>query len=93
MKRTRMNKNLMDNRGPSPGALPEDFVVYCCFWAYSSTAEQGTHNPLVAGSNPAGPTLADCVSASDKRNKKSVLVPEFHRLGERRSWNREYIRR
>ena len=25
------------------------------FRAYSSTAEQGTHNPLVAGSNPAGP--------------------------------------
>jgi hypothetical protein len=26
------------------------------FRAHSSTAEQGTHNPLVAGSNPAGPT-------------------------------------
>ncbi len=25
-------------------------------WAYSSMVEQGTHNPLVAGSNPAGPT-------------------------------------
>ncbi len=26
------------------------------FWARSSTVEQGTHNPLVVGSNPAGPT-------------------------------------
>ena len=25
--------------------------------AYSSTAEQGTHNPLVTGSNPVGPTI------------------------------------
>src|SRR4051812_37761177 len=25
------------------------------FRAYSSTAEQGTHNPLVPGSNPGGP--------------------------------------
>ena len=28
----------------------------CPLWARSSVAEQGTHNPLVAGSNPAGPT-------------------------------------
>mgnify|MGYP007071492101 CR=1 FL=1 len=25
-------------------------------WACSSTVEQGTHNPLVLGSNPGGPT-------------------------------------
>ena len=25
-------------------------------WALSSAVEQGTHNPLAAGSNPAGPT-------------------------------------
>src|SRR6266566_8077083 len=29
--------------------------------AYSSTAEQGTHNPLVAGSNPAGPIPHRCL--------------------------------
>ena len=28
------------------------------FWARSSTVEQGTHNPLVVGSNPAGPTTS-----------------------------------
>ena len=34
------------------------------FWARSSTAEQGTHNPLVAGSNPAGPTYNSCSIAT-----------------------------
>ena len=26
-------------------------------WTRSSTAEQRTHNPLVVGSNPTGPTI------------------------------------
>ena len=28
-----------------------------CVWAHSSMVEQGTHNPLVLGSNPGGPTI------------------------------------
>jgi hypothetical protein len=28
-----------------------------CLWQRSSVAEQGTHKPLVAGSNPAAATL------------------------------------
>lgn len=28
------------------------------FWAYSSRVEQRTHNPLVTGSNPVGPTIS-----------------------------------
>jgi hypothetical protein len=38
------------------------FILIACvrnrmhYWACSSTVEQGTHNPLVLGSNPGGPT-------------------------------------
>ena len=31
--------------------------VFIGKWACSSAAEQGTHNPLVPGSNPGGPSL------------------------------------
>lgn len=31
--------------------------VYSCARDHSSMVEQGTHNPLAAGSNPAGPTI------------------------------------
>ena len=33
--------------------------------ARSSMAEQGTHNPLVVGSNPAGPTREVCEVSRD----------------------------
>jgi hypothetical protein len=35
------------------GSSPTRGAIY---WALSSAVEQGTHNPLAAGSNPAGPT-------------------------------------
>ena len=34
--------------------------------AYSSTVEQGTHNPLVVGSNPAGPTTKSRKTACEQ---------------------------
>ena len=36
--------------------LPGDHRELLILGAYSSTAEQGTHNPLVPGSNPGRPT-------------------------------------
>jgi hypothetical protein len=54
----------------SPYALVRDLVlarasvkVNKTTWACSSTVEQGTHNPLVAGSNPAGPTTVSTTLA------------------------------
>ena len=50
--------------------------------AYSSTAEQGTHNPLVAGSNPAGPTPDICLAGC-------VFSRKFQGIGRKKrlSWN------
>ena len=37
--------------------INSSFWRRCCVWAHSSMVEQGTHNPLVLGSNPGGPTI------------------------------------
>src|SRR5207237_8722545 len=43
--------------------------IYLHIWACSSAVEQGTHNPLVPGSNPGGPTK---LAASCKLQATSV---------------------
>ena len=52
----------MVNRVSMRRIRKRSFILITCvrnrmhYWACSSTVEQGTHNPLVLGSNPGGPT-------------------------------------
>ena len=54
--------DLMGNRISMRRRWQRSFILIACvrnrmqYWACSSTVEQGTHNPLVLGSNPGGPT-------------------------------------
>jgi hypothetical protein len=46
------NRNKLHLGGTGVKCIPSFKIIRAC----SSAVEQGTHNPLVAGSNPAGPS-------------------------------------
>ena len=85
--------DLMGNRISMRRRWQRSFILIACVrnrvhcWACSSTVEQGTHNPLVLGSNPGGPT-------KNLRNGHAALrrgrflflpnsLPDLGRLGKR----------
>ena len=54
--------------------------MYTPCGAVAQRLEQGTHNPLVAGSNPAGPIAKGCIPEIEGMQPFSVYVLIFNEL-------------
>ena len=95
--------DLMGNRISMRRRWQRSFILIACVrnrmhcWACSSTVEQGTHNPLVLGSNPGGPTKELPNGHAAMRRGRFLFLsnslPDLRRLGKRHRASFAVIRR